>query len=438
MSNVLDPPSGRPGRFDDANARPLAQRSFQFARWAWRTLPLDWRRQVGGAVRHLLEPTLAARLPVADPAARKPAVAAEVIGVFRAPLGHTTAARLLCAELRAAGVQVREVDVTRAVGAEIDPDAAPLQQDPIPADAPVIVALNPMTMLVALGGMEQHLRGRRVIGYWVWELEQAPPRWALLRHAVHEIWAPSAFAAEALQRLFDLPTRVVPHPVALQPPPARSAERSRGRASIGAGADAFVALCSFAATSSLQRKNPMGALAAFEAAFGARRDALLVLRCVGAARYPSAVRALAALVAQSRANVRLILEPKGLEELHDLYAAADVYLSLHRSEGFGLNLAEAALSGLPVIATAWSGNIAFQSEQCAALVPAGLIGVHDPQRIYVMPQAHWADPDVSKAADWLLRLQADQDLRQRLGAAGAAEARLRLRGGAAALALAAP
>lgn len=417
----------------------LARRAFQLARWSWRTLPLEWRGRIGAEARRFIEPALSQRLPRAEPSMRQGAEAAEVVGAFRAPLGHTTAARLLCAELRAAGVAVRETDVTRTIGAEIDPHAPPLRQDPIPAHAPIIVVLNPATLLVALGGLEHTLRGRRVIGYWVWELEQAPKRWALVRHAVHEIWAPSAFAAEAIAKVVDLPTRVVPHPAALAPPPQPTPERrARSRAALGVAGDVFIAFSSFAATSSLQRKNPFGALEAFEQAFGARRDALLVLRCVGAGRYPTAVRALAARVAASQAQVRLILEPKGLDELHDLYAAADCYISLHRSEGFGLNLAEAALLGLPVLATAWSGNLAFQSGSSAALIPSTPIPVRDPQRVYVMPGACWADPDLRAAAEWLRRLAGDPALRRTLGEAGAAEARARLGGGAAAAALRAP
>ena len=50
----------------------------------------------------------------------------------------------------------------------------------------------------------------------------------------------------------------------------------------------------------------------------------------------------------------IITEYLSHSELYGLTAACDVYISLHKGEGFGIGMAEAMLMGKPVIATNWS------------------------------------------------------------------------------------
>ena len=49
---------------------------------------------------------------------------------------------------------------------------------------------------------------------------------------------------------------------------------------------------------------------------------------------------------------------------------SDCYVSLHRSEGFGLTIAEAMALGKPAIATAYSGNLEFMTAENSYLCPA--------------------------------------------------------------------
>jgi glycosyltransferase involved in cell wall biosynthesis len=409
-----------------------------FARKQWRRLPLRLRRAVGAQVTRAVEPWLARELPSADPRfAAEGQDEALVFGLFGAALGHATAADLLRAELLEAGVGVERRDLTAASGAKPSADRPAVSDPPVGAEAAAVVLANPPTMIAAMAfGQGPSLRDRRCIGYWVWELEQAPARWAHAAHAVHEVWTPSAFSAAALAGVAHCPIRVVPHPCALAPPPTPTAQdRDAARKRFGFGPETFVALSSFTTTSSLARKNPWAALRGFEAAFGDDPEAVLVLRCLGAAQYPEAAAALRNAVHDCRARVLLLDQPGGLEELHALYAACDVYLSLHRSEGFGLNLAEAMLSRRPVIATAYSAPLEFMDAASAALIPARMVPVADPQGVYRLRGAHWAEPEHEAVVEALRLLRRDPDHRARLGAAGFSAAATRLRGGAAARAL---
>ena len=109
-------------------------------------------------------------------------------------------------------------------------------------------------------------------------------------------------------------------------------------------------------------------------------------------------------------------------EIDDLYRDSDVVMSLHRSEGFGLVVAEAMLRGLPVIATDWSGTVDFVSPEWGFPIPYRLVPAEDPQDTYHHPDVKWADADVDAAADALRRLRSEPGVARALGTAGAVHA----------------
>jgi glycosyltransferase involved in cell wall biosynthesis len=94
-------------------------------------------------------------------------------------------------------------------------------------------------------------------------------------------------------------------------------------------------------------------------------------------------------------------------------ASADIILSLHRSEGFGLTPAQGMAAGKAVVATGWSGNLDYMSRDDAALVDYKLIPVEDPQGFYT--DGCWADPDLDQAAAKLTVLIDDAHARKALG-----------------------
>jgi glycosyltransferase involved in cell wall biosynthesis len=122
----------------------------------------------------------------------------------------------------------------------------------------------------------------------------------------------------------------------------------------------------------------------------------------------------------------LITDSFSHADLLSLFASCDIYISLHRAEGFGIGMYEAMQLGKPVVATGWSGNMAFMDHSSACLtgyrlvpVPVWWGGGAYTSRGYRSP-VHWADPKVEDAAKWLAKLAGSPELRQAKGTAALA------------------
>ena len=90
-----------------------------------------------------------------------------------------------------------------------------------------------------------------------------------------------------------------------------------------------------------------------------------------------------------------------------LVAACDCYVSLHRSEGYGLTMAEAMALAKPVIATSYSGNLAFMTPDTSYLVPYTPVSVENGAGPYP-PGMEWAEPDIGEAARLMIHVFENQ------------------------------
>ncbi|MBU6397119.1 MAG: glycosyltransferase [Rhodospirillales bacterium] len=278
----------------------------------------------------------------------------------------------------------------------------------IPEEAALLLTVNAPSLPLMLARAKKALMRRRLIGSWAWELPLVPESWAAGGRYVHEVWAPSPFVAQALERILPGRVRMVPYPLALCDLPAGDAAHG-----LDLPDQVTVTLMVLSLGSSATRKNPLAGIEAFRRAFANRADQRLIVKLQGAAAYP---REAAQIEALAGSNIQVVggVWPKA--RMAALMARADMILSLHRAEGFGLVLAEAMLRGKPVVATGWSGNMSFMDETSAALIGYRLVNVEDESGIYEpMQGARWAEPDVAHAAEWLRRLGDDADLRLAMG-----------------------
>lgn len=321
-----------------------------------------------------------------------------VVGLLSSSSGLGESARLCIDSLTQDGCAVSTANVAALFDSD-DGVAYPQRESGPPADV-AIYHLNPTMLLPSIlrAGLPQHLRTYS-IGYWAWELETLPPEWIGALRFVDAVMVPSRFCQEAVQAYTSKPVVVVPHPVAQPATAAGAAPRAPGAR--------FRVVSIFNLGSSFLRKNPLAAITAFRTAFGESEAAELVLKISDGARYPAERDRIHAAIAGAR-NIRLIDAVWDRAELQALLTSADAYLSLHRSEGFGLTLAEAALQAIPVVATNWSGSTDICPPNLCYPVDHALVPFSDPHPAYAgLRRARWAEPDTEHAARQLRRIQAD-------------------------------
>jgi glycosyltransferase involved in cell wall biosynthesis len=377
-------------------------------RHVWQRLPYHARRRVLFAATSAVAPRPSARA--------RPNAPFIVVGPLRTASGLGQSARLCYEALRMAGFDVRGIDLTSTLMQPVDfPSFEWIDGWSCLGPGTLIIHVNAPFLALALAQLGTRVRDKFVVGYWAWELPSVPDEWSQGIPFVHEIWVPSRFVADAVQPIASgRAVRVLPHPVALRP------MRASNQRPLVDGV--FRVLSVFNAASSFARKNPLATVRAFRAAFGNDQGAHLTIKVSNLSTFKDGARVLAEAVGGCP-NISVLTEAMDPLQLETLYAQADVLMSLHRAEGFGLTMAEAMLRAVPVIATNWSGNVDFLNEVTGVPIAYSLRPAIDPQGTYNHPSMMWAEADSSAAAMAVRRLRADPALRARLGAEAAKYAR---------------
>lgn len=227
------------------------------------------------------------------------------------------------------------------------------------------------------------------IAYPAWELPRVPPEERGTLERIDEFWAMSRFVQDALEP--ELSPPVVWMPQALPLPAAVPPER--------AGRERLRVFTFFDADSWVPRKNPQAAVSAFTAAFGpARRDVELVVKLRGGRG--GEIRGWLLDAAARDDRITVIDETLSRAALDALTADCDVFLSLHRSEGFGFGAAEALAAGKAVVATDFGGTVDFVTPETGWPVPWTRLELGPGDYVHTEGQ-WWADPSVEAAAEAL-------------------------------------
>ena len=226
---------------------------------------------------------------------------------------------------------------------------------------------------------------------WSWEVEEFP-RAAVEGAAglANEVWAVSEFCANSIRKAMPgVPVHTMPVVIA----PHRFEPRPRSFFNLPD--DRFLFLFAFDMASGMERKNPLGLIRAFRQAFSPSEPVHLALKVSRGHEHP---REFARLSQEAKAaGVSIIDRVMPRSDVQALLAACDSYVSLHRSEGFGMTMAEAMLLGKPTIASGYSGNLDFMDKGNSYLVDFERVALDRDYPPYDKG-CTWAEPSVEHAA----------------------------------------
>lgn len=239
------------------------------------------------------------------------------------------------------------------------------------------------------------------IAFWLWETEEFPEEWVGCIDILDEIWTPAEFVSEAVRKVTDKPVYTVPYHV------EAPIDEKYNREYFGLPADKFLFLMMYDSKSMMERKNPVGAINAFKKAFDQNDDRVgLVIKMNG--KNEQDIAEIQRLLEGYR-NVYIMTETLPKVEVNSLIACVDVFVSLHRAEGFGLVMAEAMLNGTPCIATNWSANTEFMNKDVACMVDYRMVELDHEVGPY-KKGSHWAEPNVEQAAEYMMRLATNTEM----------------------------
>lgn len=365
-----------------------------------------------------IDSCIESRPSVALSRSRLIAPAVNAIGCWSAATGVGEAARRAVLALSNAGVAVAlseyEIDVPK------DPRRIPPGIAALPKGRPAEIEISFLNINELHGVRDEFLRpepGRYLMTYWYWELPDLPEQLVPEVRRFDEIWVASRFVKGNLARYTKSPIVVMPSVVAPEP------DSSISRRDFGLPEKSCLFLLNFDVGSGVARKNPFAAIDAFSKAFARREagtSAHLVLKTSNLDRFEEAGFELWRRL--DRVGGIVIDDQLTDREVATLTNCCDVYVSLHRAEGFGLGMAEAMYLGIPAIATRYSGSEDFltTANSCGVgyrmeRVKVGDLRYNAGAELLYRPGMQWASPDVDQAARWMRILFDNPSIRRQLG-----------------------
>jgi hypothetical protein len=271
-----------------------------------------------------------------------------LVGFVNGRSGLGEDVRMMAAGLSSVGVPHVLLDAaSRTQKVQSDEMAhRPISERPLFATSVYCMSAFDMATLYLMRGPE-FFSGQYRIGYWPWELPRFPDVWTAVYDLVDEIWTGSEFSANAYRANCPKPVTCLPAPVAVPEVQRRTLTMfSKG---------AFVFTYPFDPNSYFDRKNPIALVRAFHIAFPRKdRTVALLLRVNGTLSHGASRDA---LLREIGTDQRIVVMEGTLDRTESLSmtASCDCLVFPHRAEGFGRNIAEAILLGVPVLATAFSG-----------------------------------------------------------------------------------
>ena len=190
--------------------------------------------------------------------------------------------------------------------------------------------------------------------YMAWESETIPEDYVMNMNLFDEIWTPSAYCKECIERYVGMPVKIIPHPINID-----LKETDDEDALSFYNKNLFNFLFIFDYNSSIERKNVINLIRVFRETFdGSENNAFLTIKTSRSQKFPSEKEQILQAIGESP-KIKIVEKIFDRNALNHVISNCDSYISLHRSEGFGLTMAEAMYFKKPIIATGYSGNLDF-------------------------------------------------------------------------------
>ena len=327
-----------------------------------------------------------------------------VFGYARSEHGIGQSLRSFVSALDAAGIVSNIIDFNEGNLSRTEDRTLESRLVSEAAHAINVFHINADQMPVVELHLPAHLFEHFNIGFWHWELPELLDEHLAGFRRLNEVWVPSAFVQDAVSRKSPVPVVRMPHAIRF----ATSPDADRRRFNLPN--DRFLFLMMYDFSSLQERKNPAAAFEAFDRAFSSGSPkATLVVKTQNSHHHPKDLAKLQERLS-GRRDVVWINETLSRQDVYDLYALSDAFVSLHRSEGWGLGPIEAMYLGKPVVATNWSGNVDFMRPDNSLPVNYRLVKIEQDVGPYRAGQT-WADPDIEHAAWLMRRVIEDNELR---------------------------
>ena len=307
-----------------------------------------------------------------------------LIGFFLSSNGLGRAARNIAHSLRTTSHSFACVNI-KSKGTGVDNEFANICSQYLPNK--INFAISGIDLAEFLAGKISSLgRGKKNYFYPYWELDRIPSNVIKAIATFDRVVAPSQFIADTLQKYVDYKVSVINQPVLI--PQHISINK------IDDGVLRIFSMMDF--RSYIDRKNPRGAIEAFQMAFPPNiNDVELVVKIKGGRDL--GFRNELIMYCSKDTRIKVIDGDISSKDIAILTSKCHVFLSLHRSEGFGFGPAEAMASGKIVVATQYGGVTDFLNKSTGYPIPYKMVVVQKGQYTYGENQM-WADPSLSHAA----------------------------------------
>ncbi len=321
-----------------------------------------------------------------------------VFGFLKGEFGLGEAARLTAKALKKNDVPISLVNFESKIPHRCEDTTFSASEYEVEEYAINLIQINPQSIdefLTHPLDYKKYLKGKYNIAYWAWELLDFPDEHVKYFSLFDEIWTPSNYCVEAISQKSSIPVLKFSHPVTEN-------TSSLGREDLDLPKDKFIILTFFDYHSSINRKNPLAVVEAFKKAFGEDEKVLLVIKTSDDRKFPKESSMLKQAIG-NLANIKIINKVISKEEVEGLMKNCDCLISLHRSEGFGLTMAEAMSVQKPVVATYYSGNTDFMNINNSFPVQYKLVSLENDYALYKKGNT-WADANVDHASELLKKV----------------------------------